>query len=493
MLGCIGVATAGDEVMSSGPAGSHGGNMDYNDIVEGATLYFPVFHKGAYFYVGDGHAVQGDGEGLGNGVETSLDVQFTVKVHKNKKLSMPRLVNDEYIVSIGSQPEFHSSMDFALRAANADMLQWLTSEYKLTAPEANLLFGAVVQHKIATYFGTVTTLIPRKYLPKADWRIAQWIEDISLARRAHSLRVPEDRETGGRRNGKHFLHGQRHGRAKAFRAAAQRQGARCNPAALRRYSHLRRRNDSEAAGRRLYRNPDHDVERFHGRLRLLDRRYRRARTSATQSRWRGGLGLKETFFLNYPNHNMDGWPILEMRARLVFLFRLLKVDTVLVYDPSALYERNPDHYVTAPRRRIGLLDGGFGVGLSGALPRWASRRHGPRDRYYYARGPQLVNRVVDIGPYIDKKVWANMANVTQGPAGNNGAELRKKLAEKKMKLALLGNDDETANRQYTKQFALGRDRVRGQAHGLEYAEYFHYVPPDESDVETYVSKNAVPL
>lgn len=166
MVGCIGVATAGDEVMSSGPAGSHGGNMDYNDVVEGATLFFPVFHPGAYFYVGDGHAVQGDGEGLGNGVETSLDVQFTVKVHKGKQLSLPRLVNDEYIVSIGSQPEFRSSMDFAMRAANSDMLRWLTSEYKLTAPEANLLMGTVVQHKIVTYFGTVATLIPRRYLPK---------------------------------------------------------------------------------------------------------------------------------------------------------------------------------------------------------------------------------------------------------------------------------------------------------------------------------------
>lgn len=166
MLGCIGVATAGVEVMSSGPAGSHGGNMDYNDVAEGATLYFPVFHKGAYFYVGDGHAVQGDGEGLGNGIETSLDVQFTVKVHKNKQLNMPRLVNDEYVASIGSQPEFHSSMDFALRSANSDMLNWLTSEYKLSGPEANLLMGTVVQHKIATYFGTVVTLIPRRYLPK---------------------------------------------------------------------------------------------------------------------------------------------------------------------------------------------------------------------------------------------------------------------------------------------------------------------------------------
>jgi LmbE family N-acetylglucosaminyl deacetylase len=204
------------------------------------------------------------------------------------------------------------------------------------------------------------------------------------------------------------------------------------------------------------------------------------------------LGLKETFFLNYPNHNMDAWPIVEMRARLVFLFRLMKVDTVLVYDPSALYERNPDHYVTARAVESACWMAAsewdypehFRAGLTA---------HGPRDKYYFARGPQLVNRVVDIGSYIDKKVWANMANVTQGPAGNNGAELRKKLAEKKMKLPLLGNDDETANRQYTKQFALGRDRVRGRAHGLEYAEYFHYIAPDESDVETFVSKNAVPL
>ncbi len=204
------------------------------------------------------------------------------------------------------------------------------------------------------------------------------------------------------------------------------------------------------------------------------------------------LGLKDTFFLNYPNHNMDAWPIVEMRSRLVFLFRLMKVDTVLVYDPSALYERNPDHYITARAVESACWMAGsewdypehFRAGLT---------PHAPKDRYFFARGPQLVNRVVDISPYIDKKVFANMANVTQGPAGDNGSALRKKLAEKKLKLPLLGNDDETANRQYTKQFALSRDRLRGKAHGLEYAEYFHYVPADESEVESYVSKNAVPL
>src|SRR5579862_5917483 len=204
------------------------------------------------------------------------------------------------------------------------------------------------------------------------------------------------------------------------------------------------------------------------------------------------LGLKEAIFLNYPNHNMDGWPILEMRARLVFLFRVLQVDTVLCYDPSALYERNPDHYVTARAVESACWMAAsewdypehFRAGL---------KPHGPREKYYFGRGPQLVNRVVDIGPYIDKKVYANMANVTQGPAGSQGAQLRKTLAQKGRKLPLLGNDDETANRQYTKTFALGRDRTRGQAHGLEYAEYFHYIPPDESDVEDYVAKNSVAL
>ncbi len=204
------------------------------------------------------------------------------------------------------------------------------------------------------------------------------------------------------------------------------------------------------------------------------------------------LGLTETFFLNYPNHNMDGWPVLEIRARLIFLFRLMKVDTVLVYDPSALYERNPDHYITARAVESACWMAAsewdypehFRAGL---------KPHGPREKYYFARGPQLVNRVVDISRYMDQKVYANLANVTQGPAGNNGARLRRRLAAQGRRLPLLGNDDDAANRQYTKQFALARDRVRGQPYGLEYAEYFHYVPRDESDVESYIQQHAAPL
>lgn len=166
MIGCIGVAAPGTQRMSADVSSTNGGNMDYNDTVEGVTLFFPVYHKGAYFYLGDGHALQGDGEGLGAAIETSLDVEFTVKVHKGKRLELPRLINDEYIVSIGSQPEFASSLDLAIQQANSDMINWLTQDYKLTAPEAHLLMGMVVQHKIVTYLGSVTTMIPRKYLPR---------------------------------------------------------------------------------------------------------------------------------------------------------------------------------------------------------------------------------------------------------------------------------------------------------------------------------------
>jgi len=205
------------------------------------------------------------------------------------------------------------------------------------------------------------------------------------------------------------------------------------------------------------------------------------------------FGCKDAIFLNYPNHNMDAMPIIEIRARLVFLFRALKVDTVMVYDPSALYERNPDHYVTA--RAVE-----WAAAISGA--RWDYPEHtlaglkpyAPRERYYFARGPQLVNRAVDISAYMDRKVYANLANVTQGPAGNTGSRLRQRLASQGKRLPILGNDDDTANRQYTKHFALARDRARGQAHGLEYAELFHYIGPDQPDADNdYITRNAVPL
>ncbi len=204
------------------------------------------------------------------------------------------------------------------------------------------------------------------------------------------------------------------------------------------------------------------------------------------------MGLHSVEFLNYRNHLMDGAQMLEMRARLIFLFRLYKVDTILVYDPSGLYERNPDHYVTAKAVEAAAW-------MCGS--RWDYPEHfkaglepySVKDRYYFSRGPQLVNRVVDISDYMDGKAHVNVANGTQGPAGQSGSRLRSKLAEQGKRLPLLGDDDQTADLQYAKHIALRRDRERGQRHGLEYGEYFHYIAPSQSYADRYVAENAVDL
>ena len=83
MLGCIGVAPRGGDVINTRDSGGHGGNMDYNQIQEGTTVYLPVNHPGALLFVGDGHAAQGDGELTGDALETSMNIEFQVDVIQN--------------------------------------------------------------------------------------------------------------------------------------------------------------------------------------------------------------------------------------------------------------------------------------------------------------------------------------------------------------------------------------------------------------------------
>jgi acetamidase/formamidase len=166
MLGCVGVAAAGDFGPSSGISGPYGGNMDYNEVVDGATVILPVYHPGALLFIGDGHALQGDGEPIGNGVETSMDVEFTVQVRKRAGMSNPRLENAESIVSIGSQPEFASPLDRALQIATSDMVDWLVKDYGMEPWAAHLLVGYQGKYDIITVAGSVGLRIPKSALPK---------------------------------------------------------------------------------------------------------------------------------------------------------------------------------------------------------------------------------------------------------------------------------------------------------------------------------------
>lgn len=204
------------------------------------------------------------------------------------------------------------------------------------------------------------------------------------------------------------------------------------------------------------------------------------------------LGLSKVFDLHYRNHEFDAVAAAELRHRLIFIFRLLRVDTVIGYDPWGHYEENPDHYVTARAVEAACwMAGGrwdlpehFAAGL---------QAHAVSEKYYFARGPQLINRVVDIGAVFDRKVEVNLANVTQGPAGENGQALRKRLAEQKLRLPILGNDDATANREYIKQIVLLEDAELGRRYGLAYAEPFHYIGPKPSMLDDYIKQHAVPL
>jgi acetamidase/formamidase len=165
MLGCVGVAPVGDFAPTSGPSGSYGGNLDYNEIGEGAVVLLPVYHPGALLFLGDGHALQADGEPTGSGVETSMDVEFRVEVRKKANLTGPRVETRDYIISVGSQPEFSSSLDRALQMATSDMVNWLVKEYRLEPWAAHLLIGYQGKYDVVTVAGSMALKVPREHLP----------------------------------------------------------------------------------------------------------------------------------------------------------------------------------------------------------------------------------------------------------------------------------------------------------------------------------------
>ena len=145
MLGCVGVAPPGKQSFQSGHLGSFGGNMDYNQIREGVTLYLPVYHPGALLFVGDGHAVQGDGELTGNALETSMDVEFTVDVVEGRAPDNPRAENDEYLMAMG----IGGSLMEALQGATTNLAQWLERDYKLNSAEVAMVLGTSIKYDIA--------------------------------------------------------------------------------------------------------------------------------------------------------------------------------------------------------------------------------------------------------------------------------------------------------------------------------------------------------
>lgn len=167
MLGCFGVAPPDGQAISCATSGPYGGNMDYRGFRSGVTVYFPVFAPGALLHVGDGHAVQGDGEIVGTGIEISFDVQFTVRVLKGKRIRWPRGEDEEALFTVGNA----RPLDQCVQHATTEMLRWLEEDYGLDGRSASLLLGQAVRYDLGNVFDPAYTMVckvPKAVLPKPE-------------------------------------------------------------------------------------------------------------------------------------------------------------------------------------------------------------------------------------------------------------------------------------------------------------------------------------
>jgi acetamidase/formamidase len=164
MLGRLAVAPRGEEAFGGLWPGDFGGNMDSSDAVEGTTVYLPIFHEGAYFYFGDGHALQGDGEIVGSGLETTMDVVLEIDLVKGRAIAWPRFEDAEHIMVAGSARPLID----AFRIAQVELIEWLVAEYGFDRMDAYQVVSQAGVTRVANVVDpnyTVMAKFPKKALP----------------------------------------------------------------------------------------------------------------------------------------------------------------------------------------------------------------------------------------------------------------------------------------------------------------------------------------
>ncbi|HEX3012086.1 MAG TPA: acetamidase/formamidase family protein [Syntrophomonadaceae bacterium] len=164
MIGVIGVAPAGEEI-NCGTPGPHGGNMDNTMMGAGATVYFPIFTPGALFALGDVHAVMGDGEIGGTGVEIPARITVRLHVMKGFTLENPVLENADYFTTIASAPTLDEAVDRSVQ----DMASIL-SRIGLSLPDITMLMSIAGHTQICQVVDPLRTA--RYVMPK--WILAKY-------------------------------------------------------------------------------------------------------------------------------------------------------------------------------------------------------------------------------------------------------------------------------------------------------------------------------
>ena len=158
MLGCFGVAPPGGQALTTATSSVNGGNMDYRGFGEGTTVYFPVFVPGALFHLGDGHAVQGDGEIVGTGIEISMDVTFTAWIHrKQQPIGWPRAEKGGWMLAAGNA----RPLDQALQHATTELIRWVLEETTLDLEGAAVILGQCIRYEIGNVFDPAYTVVAK--------------------------------------------------------------------------------------------------------------------------------------------------------------------------------------------------------------------------------------------------------------------------------------------------------------------------------------------
>jgi len=163
-MGIMAVAPPRDTwLMSSRPPGRYGGNLDFNKLTVGATLYLPVFHRGGQFFTGDSHAVQADGEVNGTAIEASLTGTFQFIVHKGagRGMKWPRAEDATHYYAMGLDLD----LDRAMKEATQQTVDSLRETRGLSAADAYALASIAVDFRVAEAVDAVQMVygaIPKK-------------------------------------------------------------------------------------------------------------------------------------------------------------------------------------------------------------------------------------------------------------------------------------------------------------------------------------------
>jgi acetamidase/formamidase len=165
MVGVLGTAPLLDAVstMDNGP---NGGNLDVQEIEPGTTVYLPINVDGALMFLGDCHAVQGDGELCGCGaIEIRTFTTVTVDLaDRPATMVWPRFETEEHIGAIACA----KPLEDAFRLSVEELIRWMVSDYGFTDGSALLLLGQVAEARCAQMVNpkyTYVTKIAKRFLP----------------------------------------------------------------------------------------------------------------------------------------------------------------------------------------------------------------------------------------------------------------------------------------------------------------------------------------